>query len=460
MSLFGGVSSWLQGGKDQQAEEALNRALATYSNVKEPTQQELSLPELQMYVEQGVITPAQAQAYLQDRNAFAEQNIPQTGTAAMVEALNQLSGIADAGPEGSAQHRSQVANTISQMNQAVAGQRGAIEQEMAAKGTPSRMIQAALSNQYAGQDAQQAYLNSLQSQASAEQMALQALAGKGNLGQALQGQQNTQANTVAQAQNAMQQFNAANQQQSSQLNAQLRQQAEVANKANAQNVSNQNTQTQNARTAYNTGQRQTVFDNAMRKASGMAGVYGEQAKNYTDQGEKSAGTASAMIGTAAKLGGMAAAGPAGAAAAGGAGGGFTPYTQFPQGSQSASPAMGYDAYQKNPYLTGALGFAEGGIAPDPHEHCYHQGGLCMDDGGFVPGEPEVPGDSLENDTIHAKLSPGEAVIPRSSVQENMPQVLDLIAGGQGEVPHGTMDGGDVQDVATVLQALRSLRMGA
>lgn len=39
----------------------------------------------------------------------------------------------------------------------------------------------------------------------------------------------------------------------------------------------------------------------------------------------------------------------------------------------------------------------------------------MRHGGKVPGEPKVPGpvDSYENDTVHARLSPGEIVVPRS-----------------------------------------------
>lgn len=36
-------------------------------------------------------------------------------------------------------------------------------------------------------------------------------------------------------------------------------------------------------------------------------------------------------------------------------------------------------------------------------------------GGKIPGKPVVPGDSAKNDTVHAMLSPGEIVIPRSAV---------------------------------------------
>jgi hypothetical protein len=50
-------------------------------------------------------------------------------------------------------------------------------------------------------------------------------------------------------------------------------------------------------------------------------------------------------------------------------------------------------------------YAEGGVA---HDH-----GLCMKLGGHVMGHAQVEGDSEQNDTVPAMLSPGELVIPRS-----------------------------------------------
>lgn len=41
-------------------------------------------------------------------------------------------------------------------------------------------------------------------------------------------------------------------------------------------------------------------------------------------------------------------------------------------------------------------------------------------GGEVPGTAKVKGDSYQNDTVDAKLSPGEAVIPRSVMQSDDP----------------------------------------
>lgn len=52
-----------------------------------------------------------------------------------------------------------------------------------------------------------------------------------------------------------------------------------------------------------------------------------------------------------------------------------------------------------------------------------QGGSVGDSlkaGGSVPGHANVPGDSLKNDTVHAMLSPGEIVLPRSVTQSANP----------------------------------------
>lgn len=428
MSLFGGISDFLTGGRDEQAEQALAQAQQAYSAVKSPTQQELSLPELQMYVQAGIITPAQAQAFLQQSNAYETENVPQAGTAAMQQALGELSSISDAGPMGTPVEQAQSAQNVQGLNNAVQGQRGAIEQQMEAKGTPSAMVQAALQNQYVGQDAQQAYHNSLDQQAAAYQAAVAALAEKGTLGGNLQGQQNTQANTVAQAQNAMQQFNAANQQNASENNANRAQQANQANAQNAQNVSNQNVGTKNARTAYNTQQAQTAFQDAMSKAAGQAGISSKQAQNYQTMGNQSYDTAMKTIGGLSDLGASAVMPSTGAGAAG----------LLPMGL-----------------------VAHGGILGD-HDGCYHDGGICMDGGGIIPGPEIVPGNSLKNDVVPINVggknlmgSGGEAVIPKTSVENNMPQVLDLIAQGRGQEPHEM----NPSDIATVLKALRELRMG-
>lgn len=53
----------------------------------------------------------------------------------------------------------------------------------------------------------------------------------------------------------------------------------------------------------------------------------------------------------------------------------------------------------------------------------HKGGNVgskLKSGGKVPGEAKVPGDSETNDTVKAKLSPGEVVLPRSVMESDDP----------------------------------------
>lgn len=400
-----GLLDAFTGGKSDSALDALKRAEAIFGAVRTPTLGELTLPELQKYVEAGIVTPEQAQAYLQESNAYNDLNIDQTGTAAQKEALNRLREISNAGERGTPMQQAQMENSLQQMRTADQGAYGAIEQAMQARGVPRALITAALENQARGQNAQQAHLDAVNSQAAAYQAALNALNSQGQVANALQGQQNAQANQVAAAANAMQQFNAQNQQQNSQFNAGQRQDANTMNTANKQQVANNNTGLANYRTEYNAKLPQQMFSNSMEKAKGQAGAAQNIGNMYQQQGQQNAG----IIGGLINLG--------------------TSFIPKPAGAAPAAKA------------------AHGGVmGPD--------GRMCMDDGGMVPGDAPFFGDTEMNDVVPANLSPGEAVIPRSTVAQN-PEVVSNLLGDQESGPQI-----DSQDVATLLKALRSIRMGA
>src|ERR1700676_1565946 len=233
-----GLLDILTGGKSSEATDAEKAALQAIQDVQTPNIQALSLPQLQQYVNAGLMTPAQMQAYLQSNNALASENVNQQGTGAQQAALSQLANVAQAGAAGTPQEQAQIAQTEMQGNRNLAGQRGAIEKGFEDIGVPGSLLSAALQQQNAGQDATNKNQQDLQAQSQAYQAALQAMTGQAGVGGALQGQQNTQANTIAQAQNAMQQFNAANQQAASGTNAGMQQAANAYNIQNAQNVGN------------------------------------------------------------------------------------------------------------------------------------------------------------------------------------------------------------------------------
>ena len=92
-----GLLDIISGGKSNSAESAMKRAEAAFSGLKTPTVAELTLPELQKYVEAGILTPAQAKAVLVEKNAYDTANVPTAGRDAQIAALNRLETLAENG---------------------------------------------------------------------------------------------------------------------------------------------------------------------------------------------------------------------------------------------------------------------------------------------------------------------------------------------------------------------------
>lgn len=425
------------GGKSSDATSSAHSALEALQSVPLPTIDQLTLPELQKYAVAMNMTPAQMEAFLQQSNAYNNQNIDQTGTSAQQKALAQLADVANAGSEGSATSRAQVEQINQDNARNLAGQRGAIDQQAQARGVSPGMLQAALQSQRAGEGQQDAHMAALGAQSNAYQQALQAMAQGGALGGQLQGQQNTQANTVAAAQNAMQQFNAANQQNASANNAGFQQAANTQNTQNANQASGANTGLANERTRYNTNVPQQNFQNQMQKATGIANQYNNNAGLASQQGGQNAGLFGGLLGTAGTVIGGMYGGPAGAAAGGALGNSLGNSGSFKPMPPPASSSQ-YSPYGTQPQ------YAHGGMIS----------GGCYEEGGMIPGEPNVQGDSAQNDFVDITVSPGEAVIPRSSVQQNPMDVMKLISGQPGDSMSGNVD---PQDVATLLKAMKMMR---
>jgi hypothetical protein len=426
-----GLLDIFTGGKSAEAENAQKQALAAIQGVTTPTIEQMTLPELQKYAVSQNMTPAQTQAFIQEYNDYATRQVDQGGTEAQKAAIAQLAQVAEGGAEGSPTQRAQQAQITQDMGRELAGQRGAIDQQAQARGVAPGLLQAALGQQQAGQGIQNAHMAALQAQGQNYQQALNAMAQGGALGGQLQSQQNQQANAISGAQNAMQQFNAANQQQAATTNAGYQQAANAYNTQMANQVGMGNTELANQRTQYNTALPQQNFANQMAKQGAVAGQYGNLANMYTGQGQQTAAITGGLIGTGAKLAGGMMGGPAGAVAA------DQGFDELQNQGLASTPPAGYK-------------YAEGGVV-DEHRGCMHSGGLCLKGGGVVPGHPEVPGDSLKNDTVHIMASPGEAVIPRTVVQKAPDVVAGLLDHQEPQI--------DPRDVASLLLAMRSIRGG-
>lgn len=381
----------LTGGKSQDADAALNEALQQYQNVPTPTVEQLTLPQLQQYVQAGIMTPEQATAYLQKSNAYDDiQTDPKT-TEAEMTALSQLQGVA-ADNGMTPEMRAQLTSALNTANTNTQGERGSITDALAQRGVSSSLFGPATQMAASGQDAQTANLAGTQAAGQAEQNALTAMTNSGTLAGNINNQEYQQAAQKAAAANAIAQWNAENQTQNSQFNTTNANAAQTANLANAQNISNTNTQNANARTGYNANLPQTVYNDQMQKAAGMAGINTQQASQATAQGNQNMGIYGAALNLAAPqpFTGQSA-GSTLSGQSGGGGGGSVPAGAG--GAMMGGGSAGAGA-------AGGAGAADSAI-------------LLASTGGDVPGRPTVPGDSLKNDKVHALLSPGEVVVPRT-----------------------------------------------
>ncbi len=392
----------LTGGKSQEANADMDAALAALQGVQTPTQAQLTLPELQQYVSAGLMTPAQAAAALQNSNAYDNANVDPATREAEMSALSQMQDVSDSGGL-TGEMKAQLAAALNTANTNTQGERGSILDSLAQRGVSNSLMGPAAQMAASGQDAQTANLAATQSAGQAEQNALAAMSGSGALAGNIHSQDYSEQANKAAAQNAINQWNAQNTTQNNQFNAQNQQASNLYNTQNAQTIGNANTENANARTQYNTQLPQNIYNDQMQKAGAIANINSGKAGVATGQGQQNAG------------------GGGGGGGAGAAGAGFSALGSG-AGTSGAADAAGVALAAK---------------------------------GGAVPGQAQVPGDSPKNDTVPARLSPGEVVIPRTQAQNPdlaRQFVQHLLRQKQAAVrpvhPH---------DVRSVLDALSSRR---
>lgn len=395
------MSFWddLAGNGDSSTQQYLQQALQQYQNVAVPTAASEEVNNLPQETVQGTITPEQIQAI--DQNPSAYNNVTMNGTDASAQ-NNALAGYQNIANSGGLD-----ANALLGINQAenaattqAQGEQGAImhaAQAMGQGGGDFALTQRAIAAQGASNNAA---TQGLQQAAEAEANRESALASLGSLGGSMQQQNLNQQNTVAGAQNAINATNQGYQNAANTGNVANNMSAQGSNIANAQGVNAANTTANQNNAYYNAGLPQQQFNDELQKASGAAGVNTQQANaaQQTQQGIMSG--LGAGLGAAGKIGaGALMGGPAGAALAGS--------TAISSGA--GSTPTGANANKSNYGLAngGVVCYARGGVAM-PHDHS-----ICMKMGGHVSGQAQVPGDSEQNDTVPAMLSPGELVIPRS-----------------------------------------------
>lgn len=397
-STAGGLIGGMFGKKNynKQAMELLRQAQARIMAIPQPSAQDLQYV-LEPLVQQGVLDPEDFDTIMAEPSEFMNINLDPTGRNAEVAALNELQGIVDKGGRDAGFEQG-MAETISRLNSNMRGQRDA-----AMMGNRSSAANISDVRARGVEDAMLANKQGIDVAASAEKRAIDALIAKANLGGQITQQDYAIARDKAAAMDAIAKYNAQNSQSVANMNTQGRNVAQAGNLdlANQFEVANKGQTNEMARNKATS--KQTVFDNALKQAGAAAGVSVPMAQLSSDSDKAYAATQGNMIG--------------------GLGQNLTNYysnknmvdamNKQPQPQPNTPPSY---APQNQWELPGGGGWWEGGQIPS------------FEEGGMVPGEAPFPGDHPGNDTVVARLSPGEEVIPRTDAEdmrENEPTVEDV-----------------------------------
>jgi hypothetical protein len=424
-------------GTPKSGDEQWRKAIDAFKSVTTPELSALQV-QLNQYVLQGRLSPEAAEAVLLNSNAFNDIKLDPSLRAAQKSALQNLQNIATQGGL-TATDKAQLNDIAIEQNTVAKGRTEAILENARERGIGGSGLELTSRLMNEQEAANRAATQGTQVAANAEQRALQAIQAAGGLGGQMEAQQYGQEANKAVAQNAIDRFNAETQQNTNMYNVGTANQAQAANLAAQQDVANKNTAVQQQEEIYNKQQVQQDYANKMGKAGNIAGVYQNWAgaKDKAGQAEMGANMAigSGIANTLANVLAPSASAFGMGASPGGAGGagGFNPATM--------STGEGTPTVNK---FKSSYALAEGGKVPDDkmiefskddmieeHERLIPQlegeekedqikelaDIRDMTNGGLVPGKAKIKGDSLQNDTVPAMLSPGEVVVPRTAVND-------------------------------------------
>jgi len=384
---------------DTDAQKYLQQALQAYQSANVPTIASETVGNLPMETVQGTVTPGQIQVAQQAPSAYNAIALDPATRAAQMAALGQYTNIANA-PGLDPAAKLALQQTIDAANAQSQGAQGAIMNQAQAEGVGGgdfALTQRAIAAQGASNNAA---TQGLQAAAMAEANREAALNQMANIGGSINASDYGQAANKAAAQNVINATNQGYTNAANTGNVANQIQAGEFNTNTAQGVNAANTAAGQNKIYYNAALPQQQFQNELAKASGIAGVSGSQANAAQSAQNANLGFTGSLLGAAGTIGGAALGGPAGAMAGN---------TIAKQLAPQAGPAAG----TKAPLQPTAIGYNKGGYT------CYAEGGIAHDHaicaklGAAIPGKAKVDGDSEENDTVPAMLSPGELVIPRS-----------------------------------------------
>lgn len=372
--LIGGIVGNLMGAEDrEQAALASQKALEAIMGVSLPTIEEQKIA-LEKLTSSGKLTPEMLATITQGNS---ELSTISTDPRLQEAQMNALTSLSQRGEEGlTASDRVALNTTRRDTNRDVNGRNQAILQNMQQRGMGGSGSELAAQLMNSQEGADRASQESDRLAAMAQQNALQATINSGQLGGQIRNQEYGEKSAAAQAQDAINRFNATNSQNVAATNVTARNDAQKSNLANDQRISDANVGLSNQQTVHNKGLIQQDYTNRLNQAKSVADAQNNKANVYNQQA-----TASSNMATGIGQGVGQAAGAV------------------------ASYQVGQDANALKDRELKSKGYAHGGM---------------------IDGPELVSGDNSANDVVPILASGGEVMIPKSIVNSSDEAILDFI----------------------------------
>lgn len=265
-----------------------------FAGLNAPDTSEMEL-QLQQLVQQGVLSPEDAQAALAGDSAMKGITLDPALKEKQMASLQALQELADGGGM-TLTDQANLRKIQDQVNTEARGSREAILQNAQSRGLGGSGLELMANLQNQQDAATRAASGGLDIAAQARDRALQAMIQGGQMAGDVRGQDFDQQAQVAGAQDAISKFNAQNQQQVNMYNTGARNDAQAQNLANKQEIANQNVGTRNTQQQYNKNLIQQNFDNEIKKRSGQAGIAQTNAANAGQSSQNQANANNQLIG--------------------------------------------------------------------------------------------------------------------------------------------------------------------
>ncbi len=251
-------------------------------NIPDPEAQKLVLEQ---FVVQGKLDPKLEQAIKADPSEFEQIVTNHEDQQAQRRALSEMEKLGYEGGLG-LQDKADLQSALMEGTVKDRGNRLAIEQDQARRGLAGSGFDVASQLQAQQSGADRDSQTGLNIAAQAQERALQAIMGAGNLATQYRTQDFGEQSAKASAADRINLFNTQNLQDVQQRNISSQNRAEEMNLANKQDVANKNTQLSNYEQEFNKGLLQQNFENQMSKVAGMTGQYQNQANQALRQGQQ------------------------------------------------------------------------------------------------------------------------------------------------------------------------------